>query len=98
MKKTDKIDSHIESIINGEIPKQDSYTYDEVRKIALIITSWCAEQIDHTADYIYSDKKDIENFVSNAGFKSIEEALEDTHEFIRGELLELREFVFTHLN
>lgn len=61
----DKSKAYVDAIINLQIPRQSSYTYEEVYVIVNTLASWVASQVE---DELEGDRQwdDLADFIRNA--------------------------------
>ena len=92
----EKMSQFVDCIINGSIPKQESFTPEEVLYIAKSVLVWSAEQINHTVEE--SITENVDSLVACANFASIKEAIIDIETTWAEEFLNLRDFIASHFD
>lgn len=86
---------YVDNIVSGILPEQEVYSKEEVKYLAQTILSWAGEQIEQVSEELKT--KDVPEFVANAEFKSIEEAIEDVENHCQDELSRFKDFIVSWL-
>jgi hypothetical protein len=92
----EKAQEYANCIVNGELPKQRIFTFEETRLLVKTALVWAAEQIDHEAMEKDPTGEDVNELL--ASFKNVKEAYEDVHNYYQDGLDALADFIEKHLD
>lgn len=91
-----KQEEYTEDIINGRIPNQNTFTHGEVDFLLKTLLAYVVNQINDTVDECKT--QDMDELISDCGYKTIKEALIDKEMYWQEEIFSLSDFLEHHFD